>query len=351
MPARRGMGSKSASSAHLMASAVGEAVFACDLDGVITLWNQGARSLWGLGPQEALGAVLPHIPSDRRRHFLAVARRVAAAAEVCECSEMTQRRDAGPLRCALTVVPGDRVEGEVGEVLAIVCDAGSAWRAEELLASVTESLSERIRIPITAVIGYAQLLSRPELIEDRAKRTRVVEGIEARGKELADLVEDLAVLERLVLGTGTPSPEPTDIAGLVAGAVMAAEAAVPARRFVVEYDPRVGSAMIDPKLVRRALDKSLARCALDSPAGAEVHVTVTEDAGEAIVRIRVAGPGPGRGAAAEEGALPEEGAANLGQAVLAAVLRAHGGSMEVERASDKERSTVIRIPLGMEGDG
>lgn len=345
------MGSENASSVYRIASVVGEAVFGCDLDGVITLWNHGARSLWGLEAEESLGAVLPHIPSDRRRRFLGIAKRVAASGDASECSELTQRRDAGPLRCTLAVLPADPVEGRTGEVLVVVRDIGAEWRVEELLAAITESLSERIRVPVTAVIGYAQLLSRLDLAEDRARRGRVVEAIEERGRELADVVEDLAVLERLVHGTGTPSPEPTDVAGLVAGAVMAAEATVPARRFVVEYDARVGMAMIDPRLMRRALDKCLVRSALDSPVDGEVHVTVTEDGGDAVVRVVVGTEKDERAETDEEASPAEEGAANLGQAVLSSVVRAHGGSTEIGRTAGGARSTVLRIPLSKEGIG
>lgn len=324
----------------ILAAVVSDPVFGVDLDGVVDVWNPAAERLWRIPAADAIGSRLPQFAPSRRRRFLAAVRRVAGTVEPGAVSESTQRIGEGPVACSFVLVPLPEGGDGRGRVLAVVSDAEVRWRVEELVTSVPGSVSERLRTPLAAVLGYSQLLARPEGVGDRARRAQASRGVAVRGQDVMAALEDLSMLERIVSGRPPLDPRAADPAGLIAEAVSAAETTALGCRFIAELDNKAGTVDVDRRVMRYVIDGALVRAATDRPSETDVRVRLTRTGMVATITID----------STSETAIQRPGvdSTDLGSVVMSRVAEAHGGAAEESRLPEGGRTTILRLPLRTE---
>jgi two-component system OmpR family sensor kinase len=159
-----------------------------------------------------------------------------------------------------------------------------------------------------------------------------MEGIERETARMARLVEDLLVLARFdehhVLDT-----EPVEMVGLAAEAVETARTVGPEWPLAFQADEPV-EVMGDWGALRQVIDNLLANVRAHTPAGTRASVRVGRDGNEVFVDIADEGPGISEEQTAqifERFVRPDRsrsrrtGGAGLGLAIVASIVRAHGG--------------------------
>jgi two-component system OmpR family sensor kinase len=268
-----------------------------------------------------------------------------------------------PLRAieatAVAITAGDlslRVEhadeqtevGRLGAALNTMLDRIEA--SDKRLRRFVADASHELRTPLTAVRAYAELFDRgakahPEDLE------RSMTGITRESERMSLLVDDLLLLARL--DEGRPlEREPVDFAAVVAEAVDAARAVEPERPIEVSFEPVTVTG--DRGRLRQVLDNLFANVRAHTPVGTPVSVELRALNGKA--RLTVADHGPGL---AEEDAeriferfyrvdtsrARASGGVGLGLSIVAAVVAAHGGSVEAEATPGGGATFVITLPL------
>ena len=172
---------------HLLDTA-SDLILIAGADGRITYANQAATDL-GLVPQELIGAELAGLFSDQARARLILGRRQRLSEEL----ELT----AGQGRAFLTLVSTTPLE-RTGEVLAIVSDVTRRRALErqlmhaEKLASVgilAAGVAHEIGNPLSAVSGYAQLLTKDGVSE--AERKEFAGAIASQAERINRIIRDL----------------------------------------------------------------------------------------------------------------------------------------------------------------
>ena len=134
-----------------------------------------------------------------------------------------------------------------------------------------QSVNHELRTPLTMIVGYAELLARhgcaPEDVSAYCRE------IYAHANRLNVLIERLleAATAEPVESVGTAVVRTSDVGGVLHDAVAAAIEAEPDRCIVIEGDETV-RAMVDPRLLRRALDEVLGNALKFSPPGQTVTV-------------------------------------------------------------------------------
>ena len=222
-------------------------------------------------------------------------------------------------------------------------------RSEQRLRRFVADASHELRTPLTSVRGFAELFRRgaAERPDDLAL---VMARIEAEAERMGVLVEDLLLLARLDSGRPLDVVE-IDPATIVAELAEDALLLHPQRPLALHAD---GDCRVqgDPLRLRQAVVNLLANARQHTPEGTPIDLAV-ERRGDDVV-IEVADRGPGLGDAAD-GRLFERfyradpsrarasGGAGLGLSITAAILEAHGGS--VEAANREGGGAVFRLVL------
>ncbi|MGA3214938.1 MAG: HAMP domain-containing sensor histidine kinase [Acidimicrobiales bacterium] len=221
--------------------------------------------------------------------------------------------------------------------------------SESRLRRFVSDASHELRTPIAAVSAYAQLFKQGAG-QHEEDLPRVMDGIERETARMGRLVEDLLLLARL----DEQHPfdlEPVELVGLAAEAVETARTVGPTWpiSFVAGEPVEV---MGDWGSLRQVVDNLLANVRAHTPAGTAATVTVRREGSKASVEVADEGPG----ITAQQAALVferffradtsrsrETGGAGLGLAIVATIVRTHGG--EVTALSRPGQGALFQVVL------
>jgi two-component system OmpR family sensor kinase len=260
--------------------------------------------------------------------------------------------------------------GRLGLALnAMLAQIESAFAAraagERRLRRFLADASHELRTPLAAIRGYAELY-RIGASREPDQVDRAMSRIEAESERMGGLVDDLLTLARLdEVREGVHEPVPLD--ELLAEAVEDARAAAPDREIsldVIDIGHRIGGEKaITPSPVtvdanadqlRRVFDNLLRNATVHTPPGTPIELTLTAEDGQAVARVRDHGSGlpPGDPQAVFErfwrssaSRGREDGGAGLGLAIIAAIVKAHGGSVDAANPPGGGAEFTVRLPL------
>ncbi|GLX52147.1 sensor histidine kinase [Streptomyces hygroscopicus subsp. hygroscopicus] len=223
--------------------------------------------------------------------------------------------------------------------------------SEERLRRFAADASHELRTPVASIRGHSELaLLHPGPVPPEV--TRALERIAAESSRMGLMVDDLLLLARL--DAGRPLERgPVDLTRLVLDAVTDARAAGPGHRWTLDLPEDPVTVPGDAHRLQQVLANLLANARSHTPAGTTVTVTLETRPGAALLSVHDDGPGiPAdlrsavferftradhrrRGDASATGA-------GLGLSIVAAVVEAHRGTVEVESVPG---STTFRVAL------
>jgi two-component system OmpR family sensor kinase len=277
----------------------------------------------------ATAARVTELPLDRGEVALSV--RVPAA-------DTDPRTEVGQVGGAL-----NRMLGHVAAALA--ARQASETRVRQFVADA----SHELRTPLAAIRGYSEVArrGRDRVPPDVAHALRRVESETTR---MTSLVDDLLLLARL--DSGRPlAAEPVDLTALVVDAVSDAHAAGPDHRWQLDLPDEPVSVTGDGARLHQVVANLLANARVHTPPGSTV-TTRLAPTGDGV-RLSVADDGPGipadlqhevfeRFARGDSSRSRAHGSTGLGLSIVAAVVEAHHGRVEV---SSRPGRTVFTVEL------
>ncbi|WP_448059091.1 ATP-binding protein [Cellulomonas hominis] len=231
--------------------------------------------------------------------------------------------------------------------------------SEERMRRFVADASHELRTPLATVRGYAELyrmgaLTTKPQIDDTMGR------IEQSATRMGSLVTDLIALARLdaqqPVRTG-----PVDLVVLAADALSDLHALDPARVAQVralDHDGAPRSVVVrgDEGRLRQVLANLVGNVVQHTPAGSPVEIRVGTHPGQGVLEVRDHGPGidPEHAARVFErfyridqsrtrDASGAGGGAGLGMAIVAAIVQAHQGSVEIDQTPGG--GTTVRLAL------
>ena len=249
------------------------------------------------------------------------------------------RTEVGRLGLALNAMLGEIEE-------AFSARAASEGRLRRFLADA----SHELRTPLTSIRGYAEIfdMGARDRPEDLAT---AMHHIREEADRMKVLVDDLLLLARLDRERPL-EVVPTDLVMVVARSVRAARAAAPDRSVSLEAPP-VAMVLGDAHRLRQVVDNLLMNAVRHSPEGAPIAVRMSVDGAMATVEVVDHGPGvPADDTErifepfyrADTSRTRTTGGAGLGLAIVAAIARAHGGTVGVKPNSGDGAHFWVRIP-------
>lgn len=237
--------------------------------------------------------------------------------------------------------------GQVGAALNRLLDHveeafDARHRSEQQIRQFVADASHELRTPLTTIAGYAELARRQG---DQATAAAALAKVEEESARMTTLVEDLLLLARLDAGRPVME-ESVDLSRLAVEAVADAQVVAPEHQWRVELPSGDVPVQVigDGLRLHQVLTNLLTNARKYTPAGTTVTVAVLGDG----FSVRDDGPGfPPElvGTAFErftrgDVARHREGSAGLGLALVAAIVAAHGGTVDLQSEPGDTRITV-----------
>jgi signal transduction histidine kinase/DNA-binding response OmpR family regulator len=231
-------------------------------------------------------------------------------------------------------------------------DAEAANRLkDEFLATV----SHELRTPLNSILGWAQLMRSGKLDEEGS--TRALSTIERNTKSLAQIIDDLLDVSRIISGKLRLDVSPIELEPVVAAALDTIRPASDAKsiHLQVSLDPSVGSISGDPNRLQQVVWNLLTNAIKFTPRGG--HVEVRLEPVESSARITVTDSGEGisqdflpyifdRFRQADSTFTRLHGGLGLGLAIVRHLVEMHGGSVSADSPGRGRGSTFsVSFPL------
>ena len=347
-----------------------DAIVSKNLNGIVTSWNAAAERMFGYTQEEMIGESIRRIiPADRQTEEDRVLASIRRGERVDHFETIRQRKDGSLVPISLTVSPLFSEDGVIIGASKIARDISDRVRAEaertELLKAAQEAsrlkdeflatLSHELRTPLNAILGYARMVRAGLLVGD--KQARGIETIERNATSLAQIVEDVLDMSRIVSGKIRLHVQPTDIAKVVRDSIAAVAPAAEARTVTIEsvIDEGRTTIPVDPDRLQQVLWNLLSNAVKFTPAGGYVGVHATRT--RSAVEISVSDTGIGidqaflphvfeRFRQGDAGTTRERGGLGLGLAIAQELVQLHGGGIAASSPGlGKGATFTITLPI------
>jgi signal transduction histidine kinase/CheY-like chemotaxis protein len=221
---------------------------------------------------------------------------------------------------------------------------------DEFLAMV----SHELRTPLNAIIGWAKMMTSSTL--DSAKSKRAIETIERNSVAMAQLIEDLLDISRIISGKMRLEVQPVDLALVIGAAIESVRPAADAKEIRVESALDASYTMLlgDPTRLQQVVWNLLSNAVKFTPKGGRIDLQLRSTESELELVVTDSGKGidprflpyvfePFRQEDATH--TRSRGGLGLGLAITRQLVELHGGRVEARSEGDGRGATfTVRLP-------
>jgi PAS domain S-box-containing protein len=245
---------------------------------------------------------------------------------------------------------------ELNGTIGIAREITERKKLEQQKTDFYAMVTHDLKSPLTAILGYTQLLLSGDRIDGETRE--MISVIQDSGEKVYRLVESYLTISKTEAGKMTLDLSPTDVAEALREAARGFEGTFKPKglSFKIEVADGIPKALLDRKLLQRAVSNLLQNAANYTPRGGEITMKaepVTEGGGDFIV---ISVDDSGKGIPAEEREVVFEKyyrsprsagikGTGLGLAIVKAVAEAHGGRVELTSKPGTGSSFRLFLPL------
>ncbi|MEH2325477.1 MAG: ATP-binding protein [Nostoc sp.] len=222
---------------------------------------------------------------------------------------------------------------------------------DEFLAT----LSHELRTPLNAILGWTQLLRNRTF--DKTTSGRALETIERNTKSLAQLLEDVLDVSRIIKGTLHLNIHRVKLVPIVEAAIETVYPAAQAKEISIncKFEPEVGVVMGDANRLQQVVWNLLSNAVKFTPKGGRVDVQLQHI--ESYIQIRVSDTGGGISAEflshvferfrqQDSSTTRSHGGLGLGLAIVRHLVELHGGTVSAESPGIGLGATfIVNLPI------
>src|SRR5438552_10990751 len=346
-------------------------VFVSDLQGKILQANDAVYTLLGFRTAEVVEQSLSRFISvDETREFMAALREVVARG-VTRNARLNPRSVSGEIiPTTLNASALRDADGAVNGAIGILRD----MRAYEMVVGDLEesrrkldaanrakdeflaTLSHELRTPLNAILGWVRLLRSGTL--DAAGASRGPEVIERNTRLLAQLIQDLLDVSRIITGKLRLDVGSIDLVSVIVAAMEAVQTAADAKgiRLETSLDPALGPVSADHSRLQQVVWNLLTNAIKFTPAGGRVDIR--RERRDSMARITVSDTGQGirrellpfvfdRFRQGETSIGRRYGGLGLGLAIVRHIVELHGGDVNAQSAGEG-RGAIFTVDLPLD---
>jgi signal transduction histidine kinase/ActR/RegA family two-component response regulator len=227
-------------------------------------------------------------------------------------------------------------------------------RANRLKDEFLATLSHELRTPLNAVMGYTRMLRQGAVEADR--RHRALETVERNAAALAQIVEDVLDISRIVAGKLRLAVEPLQLTGVLEDAVATVLPAAEAKGITVRLDGEPdGAAFIwgDADRLQQVFWNLISNAVKFTASGGSVSVTIERGGPDVHVAVKDTGRGISpaflpfifdRFRQGDPRSAREGGGLGLGLSIARNIVEMHGGTIVAE-SEGEYRGATFRVTL------
>jgi PAS domain S-box-containing protein len=216
-------------------------------------------------------------------------------------------------------------------------------------------ISHELRAPLTAILGWAQMLRSGAL--DRASAERALLTIERNAKSQAHLVGDLLDASRIATGKLSLENRPVELMSIVEAAVDAVRPSVEAKnlRMQIVLEPWVGPFNGDVERLKQVVWNLLSNAIKFTPQGGLIEVRLERLENKALLIVSDTGQGIDpvflphifdRFSQVDISMKRRQGGLGLGLAIVKHIVELHGGAIYAySRGEGQGSDFMITLPL------
>jgi PAS domain S-box-containing protein len=351
-------------------------VFVSDLRGKILQANDAVYTVLGFRTAEIVEQSLSRFISvGEAREFMAALREVVARG-VTRNARLNPRSASGEIiPTTLNASALRAADGTVIGAIGILRD----MRAYEIVVRDLEesrrkldeanrakdeflaTLSHELRTPLNAILGWVRLLRSGTL--DAAGARRGPEVIERNTRVLAQLIEDLLDVSRIITGKLRLDVRSVDLSSVIVAAMEAVQTAADAKgiRLETSLDATLGAVTADPNRLQQVVWNLLTNAIKFTAAGGRVDIRL--ERADSMARVIVSDTGRGipadllpfvfdRFRQGEASVGRRYGGLGLGLAIVRHIVELHGGSVRAESAGEGRGATfTVDLPISARVSG
>ena len=247
----------------------------------------------------------------------------------------------------------DRKHAELASEAALRAQQAAIAELERLDQSKTRflsTISHEFRTPLTAIIGYSELLanniSDPGIAEDAAI-------IHREASRLNRLVDDILLVDRVDAGQMSLKMSPVDVNALVREVVATFRPLTDSHRFPLDLDPSLRTIEGDRDRLAQAITNLVSNAVKYSPAGGAVTIATRNDGDDVIISVRDEGIGIAREDLSrifdrfervETGIAGRIAGTGLGLSIVQEIASLHGGRLWAESELGLGSTFYLALP-------
>ena len=355
-----------------------DAIVSKDLSGVVQSWNPAAERMFGYTANEMIGKPITVLfPPDRLDEEPKILEQIRRDERVDHFDTVRIRKDGTPLDVSVTISPVKDASGAVigvskvardisgikrllrdkGELLELEKAArAEAERVSQIKDEFLATLSHELRTPMTAILGWANVLSSRGAASTEELR-QGLQAIERNARAQAQLIDELLDMSRIINGKLRLDVQPVDLRAVVFDATESVRPAADAKgiRLTTVLDPKAGPITGDPNRLQQILWNLLSNAIKFTSRGGRVQIFLRRISSH--VEISVADSGQGisaeflpqlftRFSQADTSLARQHGGLGLGLALVKSLVDMHGGSIKASSPGVDQGSTfTVALPL------
>src|SRR6266702_2151135 len=220
------------------------------------------------------------------------------------------------------------------------------------------NMSHELRTPLNAILGYTELILDSIYGEPSEKMRAVLERLQANGRHLLGLINDVLDLSKIEAGQLTLSLEDYSLRDVVHGVVSAVEPLAAEKRlaFTAEVAPDLPKGRGDERRLSQLLLNLVGNAIKFTDKG---EVAIRASATNGAFTVAVCDTGPGIPAAdqakifeefqqADSSITRKKGGTGLGLSIAKRIIEMHGGRIWVESEPGKGSTFYFTLPVRVE---
>ena len=338
-----------------------DAIISKNLNGTITSWNAGAERMFGYSAAEAIGqSIALIIPSERRNEETEIIQRLRQGDKIEPFETQRVAKDGRLVPISLTVSPvrnrqgvvigaskiardiTDRLCADEERARLLASEQSARAQAEEANRAKDEFLanaSHELRTPLNAILGWSAMLEQTASLDGRTSKG--LQSINRNTRALAQLVDDLLDVSRMISGKMRLDVAPMDLGDVIDAAVETVLPAASAKDIGIHVaiDPASRTMAGDPTRLQQAVWNLLSNAVKFTAAGGWVDVRTRVNNEQ--IELTVADSGIGIDATflpyvfdrirqADASSTRAQTGLGLGLAIVRHLVELHGGHVRAE---------------------
>ncbi len=332
-----------------------EGVLAVDNESRIIRLNEAAARLLRVDSQRSQGRPLQEIARHVDLHRFVERVLSAQAPQEGEFVVRDDARDEGEriLQAQGTVLRDEKGSGIGG--LIVLNDVTRLRRLETMRREFVANVSHELKTPITAIKGFVETLIEGKNREP-GETARHLDIVQRQADRLNAIVEDLLTLSRLEQDDRGEQVEfqLQAVHPILAGAVQACEVSAREKGIAVALTcaPEL-AARLNAQLLEQAVVNLLDNAIKYSEPGRPVEISAARTAAGLVIRVRDRGCGISeenlprlfeRFYRVDRGRSRRQGGTGLGLSIVKHIVRAHGGTVNVESKPGEGSAFTVILP-------